>query len=257
MLGKLKIIEYGSGGGDARLERLDAETLERLGAELFAQFVVVEIRREDPVVETVGVVSVPESLVEALVAAALVNHLLGREARHELVDIVVVTLCHVELSGRDVEKRHARGLVAEEYRCQKRIFLVGQDIVSEHHARCYEFYDAALDQTFDRLGILQLLADGYALARPDELGQIDVDGVVRESGKFDIRGGTVGAPRERDAQNRTRGYGILAECLVEVTYAEEQYCVGMHGLDLVILFHQGCLDVFSFSSHIRFVILQR
>ena len=94
------------------------------------------------------------------------------------------------------------------------------------------------------LGVFQLLADGYALARPHQLGQVGVDGMVGEPRQFDVGCRTVGPPRERNAEYAAGLDRVLAECLVKVPYPEEQDGIGMHRLDRIILLHQRCLDIF-------------
>lgn len=59
---------------------------------------------------------------------------------------------------------------AEIDRRQIGIFLVGQNIISQHHARRNQLDDAPLDQPFDLFGILELFADRHAFARSDQLG---------------------------------------------------------------------------------------
>jgi len=107
-----------------------------------------------------------------------------------------------------------------------------------------QFDDAALDQPPHLLGVFQLLADGYALARPHQLGQVGVDGMVGEPRQFDVGCRTVGPPRERNAEYAAGLDRVLAEGFVKIPYPEEQDCIGMHRLDRIILLHQRCLDIF-------------
>ena len=244
VLGEFEVVEDGAGGGYAAGEMVDAETLERRGRELLAEFFTVDLLREDPFVEPVGVMLRPESGGEAVFVTALVDDLLGCEVRNELVDVVVGAFGHVELARRNVEERHTGRLPAEVDRSEEGVFLVGQDIVAQHDARGDQFDDAALDQPPHLLGVFQLLADGYALARPHQLGQVGVDGMVGEPRQFDVGCRTVGPPRERNAEYAAGLDRVLAECLVKVPYPEEQDGIGMHRLDRIILLHQRCLDIF-------------
>ena len=198
----------------------------------------------------------PESGGEAVFVTALVDDLLGCEVRNELVDVVVGAFGHVELARRNVEERHTGRLPAEVDRSEEGVFLVGQDIVAQHDARGDQFDDAALDQPPHLLGVFQLLADGYALARPHQLGQVGVDGVVGEAGQLDIRRRAVGPPREGDAQNAAGTDCILAEGFVEVTHAEQQDCIGVHRLDGVVLLHQRGFDILLVVG-LRFFALKK
>ena len=186
----------------------------------------------------------PESGGEAVFVTALVDDLLGCEVRNELVDVVVGAFGHVELARRNIEERHTGRLPAEVDRSEEGVFLVGQDIVAQHDARSHQFDHAALDESLHQLGVLQLLADGHTLARPHQLRQVGVDGMVGKSRQFDVRRRSVGAARERDAQNAAGLDRVVAEGLVEIAHAEQQNGVGMYCLDGVILLHQGRLDIF-------------
>ena len=244
MLRKIEVVENRPGRRDAAREVVHAETLERLGAELLAELLAVHLLGKDPFVQLVGVELVAEGLRETLLIAALVDHLLGLQVRDKLVHIVVRPFGRVEFAGRDIEKRHTGRPSAEADRGDVVVLLVGQDVVSHDNAGRYEFDHTALDKFLDELRVLQLFADRHTFTGPHQFRQIGVDGMVGKSSQLDIRGGAVGPPRERDAQNAARLDRIFAEGLVEVAHTEEQDGVGMHRLDGVILLHQGRFDIF-------------
>ncbi len=104
VLGKFEVMENGSGGGNTAGKVVDAEALERRGAELPAQLFAVYVLRKDPLVKPVGIEPRTESIGKTILVAALENYLLGREVGNELVDIRIRSLGHVELAGRNVEK---------------------------------------------------------------------------------------------------------------------------------------------------------
>lgn len=152
VLGEFEVVEDGAGGRYAAGEMVDAEALERRGRELLAEFSTVDLLREDPFVEPVGVMFRPESGREAVFVTALVDDLLGCEVRNELVDVVVGAFGHVELARRNVEERHTGRLPAEVDRSEEGVFLVGQDIVTQHDARGDQLDHAALDQPLTSFG---------------------------------------------------------------------------------------------------------
>lgn len=244
VFGEFQIVEDGAGGRNACRDVVDAEPFERLRAELLAELFAVHLLGENPFVEAVGVEFRPERTGKTVLIAALVNDLFGREVRNQFIDIRVRPFGHVELARRDVQEGDARSLAAEIDRGDKIVLLVGQDIVTQHDTRGNQFDDTALDKPLYQLGVFQLLADSHALAGPHQFREVGVDGMVGESRQLDIRRGTVGAARERDAQNAAGLDRIVAESLVEVAYAEQQDGVGMYCLDGVILLHQGRLDIF-------------
>ena len=244
VLGEFEVVENGPSGRNAAGELLHAEAFQRFGSELLAEFLAVDLLRKDPFVETVGVEFRAERTGETVLVAALIDHLLGLEIRNQLIDVAVRAFGHVEFARGDVQKSHARDLPAEVDRRDEVVLLVGQDVVPQHDARGHQLDDAALDEPFHQLGVLQLLADGHALAGPHQLGQIGVDGMVGKSRQLNVRRRSVGAARERDAQYAAGLDRVVAEGLVKVAYAEQQYGVGMHRLDGIILLHQGRLDIF-------------
>ena len=254
VFGELQVVENRPRGRNAAREVVDAEALERLRAELLAEFFAVDLLGKDPFVEPVGVEPRPEGLREMILIAPLINNLFRLEIRDQLVHVAVRTLGDVELARRDVQEGDARRLAPEVYRRDVVVLLVGQDVVPEDDARCHQFDDAPLDQSLDQFRVLQLLADRNPLARPNQLRKVGVDGMVGESGQFDVGGGAVRTACERDAQDAARLDGVVAERLVEVPHAEKQNGVGMHRLDRVILLHQGRLDVFLVLFFLDFLI---
>ncbi len=247
MLGELQVVENGPGGRDAAAHALDAESLERACPQLGAELVAVDIQREDPLVELVGVVAASEGLLEPLFAAPLIDNLLGSQVRKQLVDVVVAALGHEELAGRDVEKGRSGVLGTEVDGRQKRVLLIGQYVVVERDARRNQLDDAPLDYLLGGLRVLELLADRHPFAGPHQLGHVDIQCMVGKSGQLHIGGRPVGTPGEGDAQNGARPDGVVAERLVEVPYAKEQYRIGMHRLDGVILLHERRLHVSLFN----------
>ena len=82
------------------------------------------------------------------------------------------------------------------------------------------------------LRVLELVAHRHTVAGPDELGQVVLEGVVRESGEFHLCGGAVLPSGEHDVQDLGRLHGILSERLIEIAHAEQQEGIGVLGLDL-------------------------
>ena len=88
-------------------------------------------------------------------------------------------------------------------------------------------------------GILHLLADGDAMAEPDELLQVLVGGVDGHATHGNVLAVMLAAPGQRDAEGARGRFGIVEEQLVEVSHAVEQQKAGIGGLDLEILRHHG------------------
>ena len=134
MFRKIQVVENGSCGRNAARHGVDAVPLERGGTELLAELLPVDILGKYPLVEFVGIVAGTERTSETLLPAPLVDDFLRGKIGQELVHVVVPPLGYVELPGRKVEKSHSRGLFPEMYRCEKRIFLVDEYVVAQHHA---------------------------------------------------------------------------------------------------------------------------
>ena len=130
------------------------------------------------------------------------------------------------------------------YRGQEVVLLVVQHIVAEGHAWSHQLSDASLDQFLRQLRVFQLVADGYALASPDELRQIGVEGMMREACHLVALVVAVVAPGQGDAQDARSYHGILAVSLIEVTTSKQQHSIGMLCLQVEkLLHHWGHLPV--------------
>ncbi len=80
-----------------------------------------------------------------------------------------------------------------------------------------------------------LLADGHAMAQPDQPVEIVLGGTNRHAAHRNVLAAMLAAPGEGDAQRTRRGLGVLEEKLVEVSHAIEQQEAGVGGLDFQIL----------------------
>ncbi len=85
--------------------------------------------------------------------------------------------------------------------------------------------------------ILDLLANGNAVALGDQALEVVVGGVDRHAAHRDVLAQMLAALGERDAE-RARGDGrVVEEQLVEIPHAVEQEAIGIGGFDLEILGH--------------------
>ncbi len=91
------------------------------------------------------------------------------------VHVARVALRHQELARRNVQQRQAELVVlAEMHRRQVVVAPPVQHVVVERHAGRYQLGDTALDDALGLGGVFELVADGDALARPHQLGQIGI-----------------------------------------------------------------------------------
>ena len=155
-----------------------------------------------------------------------------------------------ELARRDIKERHTAAAFAEMNCCQEVILLVVQHVIGHRHAWRHKFCDASLHQFLGEFRVFQLVANSHSPTRPDKFRQIGVESMMRESCHFGIRLALcpVVASCQRDAQNLTCRYSIVAVGLVEVAATEQQECVWMLRFQREELLHHGC-QLFLFGSH--------
>src|SRR5690606_19008702 len=89
----------------------------------------------------------------------------GLKALEKLVDIGCLSLGDQELARRNVEEGYPHLAFFKMDGRQVVVRLLLHDIVVIRHAWRYEFGDAPFHDGLGRLGIFQLVADGYALSR--------------------------------------------------------------------------------------------
>ena len=245
VLCQFQILQDGSRGYHAVLQMVDAKALHRLHTEVLQQFLHGTLLRKHPVVELEGEELRAEVLFEVTLAGTVQEHLLRLQVAQHFFNVVVGALTRQELARRDVEERHATGHLAEVHSAEKVILLVVQHVVRQRHARRHQLGDAALHEFLRQLGVLQLVADGHALAGTYQLRQIRVQCVVGESRHLVALVITVVTVGQRDAQDTRRRDGVLAVRLVEVAAAEQHHRVGVLRLQVEkLLHHRGQLPVF-------------
>ena len=85
--------------------------------------------------------------------------------------------------------------------------------------------------------VLDLLADGDAVAGGDQLLEVLVGGVDGHAAHGDIGAQMLAALGQRDAQRAACDLGVVEEQLVEIAHPVEQQAIGIGPLDLEILRH--------------------
>ena len=85
--------------------------------------------------------------------------------------------------------------------------------------------------------VLDLLADGDAMAERDQLLQILVGGMDGHAAHGDVGAEMLAALGQRDAERARSDLGIGEEHLVEIAHAVEEQAIGIGRLDLQVLRH--------------------
>ena len=247
-----QVLQHGSGSHDAVLHVVDTEALERLHLEVAVQLLVGRLLGEHPVVQQERDEPRAEVPLEVVAPLAVVDHLLGLEVAYQLLHIVVRTLADEELARGDVEKRNATGRLAQVDGSEEIVLLVVEHRVLHGHARSHQFGDASLHQFLGQFRVLQLVADGHALARPDQFRQVGVQRVVRESRHLVALVVAVVSVGQCDAQYLSCRDGILAVGLVEVAASEQQHGLRVFRLEVEkLLHHRGKLLVCHSPSRVK------
>ena len=219
----VQILQNSPCGYDATLQVVDSKAFQRLDIEVLVQLLMGRLLGKHPVVELVGAETGAKITLEVLLAPTVVEHLLGLEVAYQLLHIVVGALTRQELACRYVKEGHATGSLAKMDGSQKVVLFIVEHGVLHGHARRHQLRNAALHQLLGQLGVFQLVTDGHALACPDELGQIGVQGVMRKAGHLvALNPCPIVTMRQRNAQYLGGNDGILAIGFVEVATAKQQ-----------------------------------
>ena len=140
------------------------------------------------------------------------------------------------------------------YGSQKVVLLIVQHRVVHRHTGRHKLRNATLYEGLRKLRIFQLVADGNALSGTDELRQISVESVIRETSHLASRTIgvlSVGATCKRNAKNLSRLHGVISVSLVEVAAAEEQQSVRIGLLERIKLSHHRRKSIILlFLNHI-------
>ena len=131
-----------------------------------------------------------------------------------------------QVQKREPEPRNRRDIVVRRL-VKKTIFC--------HRSRGDDARNLAAHKALGELRILHLVAQGRRLARPNQLGEIGIERMIRYAAHR-----AAIPPRQRRPENRRRYQRILAEHLVEVAETEHQNCTGRYlALEREILAHHG------------------
>ena len=241
----------GTAGDDTILQVLHTETFQRLRLEMRQEFLSGGLLGEDPVIQLKGTILGTKVLLKLRLHGTIIKHLFRLEVAHQLLHIVGRTLTGEEFSRRDVEEAYATSSLAEMDGSEEVVLLIVQDVVAHRHAWSHQFGDAtlhhlvhlaqaflALDFLSLLLWVFQLVAYSHTLASSDELRQIGIEGVMRESCHLRTTSRTaIVSAGQRDAEHFGSLYRIFAISFVEVATTEKQQCFGVLGFHLEELSH--------------------
>ena len=119
---------------------------------------------------------------------------------------------------------------------QEVVVLGGEDVIVQGNSGSHQFGDATLYNAFGLFGVFQLIADGHALSRFHQFGQIGVQGVVRKPGQFGLVPAIVPVGKD-NAQNFGGLYRVLPKGFIKVAHTEQQQRIRVFYLDGIVLLH--------------------
>lgn len=115
--------------------------------------------------------------------------------------------------------------------------------------RRHQLRDAPLYEFLCQLRVLQLVADGHALAGTYQLGQIGVECMMRKARHFDGFPLAVGTFGQGNTEDFGRDDGIGGIGFIEVTTTKQHDSIGMLCLQVEELFHhRGKDNIFVHTS---------
>ena len=222
-----RVAEDRAGRADRGFVAREAEALERLDRELRGERVERVLRAEVPArargQREAARREAGELGVDAPVALLGVHDLARRDARDLVGEEPDGAGQHAERAGRDLDGRDMRlGAVDGHGRDAVRGAGVEQRVVDER-ARRQDAGDGALDHALRVLRILHLLADRDAVTHRDQLADVALGRVERDTRHRQA----LGALGQRDRQQLVREHGVAVEHLVEVAHPEEEQAIGM------------------------------
>ena len=247
-----EVLQDGTRSDDAVGEVFYPKSFEVFHFEVLQQLLAGGGFGENPVIQFIGEELAAEVPFEHRALAPLEQHFLGGEVVQQLVHIVGLTLRSQKFTGRYVQESHSANVaLAEVHGCQEVVFLVVQHIVVDRDTGGHQFSNASLHQLLGQFGVFQLVADGYTLAGPDQLGQVGVQGMVRKSGHLDgLPSFAVVAFGQGNAQDVGGHYGVGRIGFVEIPATEKHDGIGMLGLQVEKLLHHGGEDNIWIHGHV-------
>ena len=149
------------------------------------------------------------------------------------------------LAGRQARSRQRQQIVVAA-RVEQRIFGQRAGRHQPHDVAAHDALGAALAR-FRR--VLELLADGDAMAERDQPMQIFVGALDRHAAHRNVFAEMLAALGQHDAERARRHFGVLEEQLVEIAHPVEQQAIRIGGFDFDVLLHHRrdarCVDRFA------------
>ena len=170
-----------------------------------------------------------------------VSHIAGIEVTHQVGIVTKYALTFRDI-GTDMNASTTHALdksVTQDSIQRKNLLHIihgTDDLLTDAFTRTYQFSNTALDGPLAQLRIFKLVTDGDTLTGTDKLREIGIKGMMRETGH---PGTVLATPGKGDPENAGALCGILLVALIEVAAPEQKDRIGMLGLQVMELPHDG------------------
>ncbi|CDC62015.1 uncharacterized protein BN660_01255 [Clostridium sp. CAG:448] len=177
------------------------------------------------------------------------NHLTGRIGS-DLVDQARVWVVPGDGGGKHLSGGHIRKadtvlVLAKADRAQIIVLLVGQQIGLDQRSGRDNAHHLTPDQSLGKRRVLHLLTDGDFESLSDQLTDILVHGVVRDSAHGRAFLFPAIPSRQRQSDGAGRGDRVVKKHLVKIPQAIKEQIIFILLLDLQVLFHHRCHGAYS------------
>ena len=151
----------------------------------------------------------------------------------------MTSLGHLEGTSRDVKEGRSALVAIEGQAGQEVVLFLLQKLVAEGHPRRDQFRHTTLDQflVFGQFRIFQLVAYGHLVTRPDQFGQIALQGVMREPRHLNPALFAVGLARQNQPQHLADKNRIRRVRFVKIAHTVQQ-----HRFGVLCLYRKELLD---------------
>ena len=239
MTGLGQVNEQRTGRTDGQRKGVNGEAFQRPDAQLFAQFFCGRFLGESPLFDRRNIPAVAEFFAYYFLESALDDEFLRRKGREQDTDVFLTSLGHLEGTGRDVQEGRSALVAIESQAGQEVVLFLLQKLVAEGHPRRDQFRHTTLDQflVFGQFRIFQLVAYGHLVARPDQFGQIALEGMVRETSHLNPALFPIGLPGQNQPQHLANEHGVRCVRFVKIAHTVQQ-----HRFGVLCLYRKELLD---------------
>src|SRR5438552_3332551 len=137
-----------------------------------------------------------------------------------------------ELPCGNIAECKSAHVILKENCCYVIIAFMVEESVGESNSGGNDLNHVTFDDAAREAGVFELLADGNFIAGFYELRQIIIEGMMGKTRERDFGRSSVSTLCQCDSENFGSDYGIVFECLEEITHAKQEYRVGILRLNL-------------------------